>query len=80
MTTVVRSRFSTPTIGREHLIGRAGVARSDLDPDGIVSVGGATWRATALRAAGIKDGDAVSVLGVSEIVLEVAPVEPTTPT
>ena len=80
MTTVVRSRFSTPTIGREHLIGRAGVARSDLDPDGIVSVGGATWRATAHRAAGIKDGDAVSVLGVSEIVLEVAPVEPPPPT
>ena len=76
MTTVVRSRFSTPTIGREHLIGRPGVAESDLDPDGIVSIGGATWRATAHRAAGIKNGDAVSVLGVKEIVLEVEPGEP----
>jgi membrane-bound serine protease (ClpP class) len=73
MTTVVRSRFSTPTIGREHLIGRTGIAESDIDPDGLVSVDGARWRATAHRAAGIHEGDAVTVLDVREIVLEVGP-------
>ena len=76
MTTVVRSRFSTPTIGREYLIGRSGHAESDIEPDGLVSVNGARWRATAHRAAGIKEGDAVTVLGVREIVLEVGPSDP----
>ena len=73
MTTVVRARFSTPTIGREHLIGRIGVAESALDPDGVVSLDGARWRATAHRAAGIAAGDRVAVLAVDEIVLEVQP-------
>lgn len=76
MTTVVRSRFSTPTIGREHLVGRAGVAASDFDPEGLVTVDGARWRATATRAAGIKEGDPVTVLGVKEITLEVGPSGP----
>jgi membrane-bound serine protease (ClpP class) len=76
MTTVVRSRFSTPTIGREYLVGRSGNAETDIDPDGLVSVDGARWRATAHRAAGIKEGDAVTVLGVREIVLEVGPSDP----
>lgn len=79
MTTVVRSRFSTPTIGREHLVGRSGVAASDFDPDGLVTVGGADWQATATRAAGIKEGDPVTVLGVKEITLEVGPSDPGDP-
>lgn len=72
MTTVVRSRFSTATIGREHLIGRAAIATTDLDPDGVVTVDGAGWRATSHRAAGIKRGDTVSIVAVDEITLEVA--------
>ncbi len=75
MTTVVRARFSTPTIGREHLIGRVGVAETAFDPDGVVSVDGARWRATAHRAAGIAKGDRVAVLAVDEVVLEVQPLE-----
>jgi membrane-bound serine protease (ClpP class) len=75
MTTVVRARFSTPTIGREYLVGRAGVAETDFDPDGLVSLDGARWRASAHRAAGIKEGDPVTVLGVKEIMLEVGPEE-----
>ncbi len=75
MTTVVRARFSTPTIGREHLVGLPGIAETDFDPDGLVSLDGARWRASAHRAAGIKEGDPVTVLGVREIVLEVGPRE-----
>ena len=65
MPTVARSRFSTQTIGRESLIGRPGVAASDLTPDGEVEIDGATWRATSHREAGITKGDPVTVLGVA---------------
>lgn len=73
MTTVVRARFSTQTIGRDHLVGRRGEAVTDLAPDGIVMVDGARWRATSQRAAGIRQGDAVVVDAIDGFVLEVAP-------
>lgn len=73
MTTVVRARYSTPTIGREHLIGRSAVAETDLDPDGVVAVDGARWRASSHRAAGIARGDAVAIVAVREVTLEVEP-------
>lgn len=72
MTTIVRSRFGTPTIGREHLIGAKGVAESALAPDGVVVIDGAKWRARAHRAAGIERGSAIEVLAVEGITLQVA--------
>ena len=74
MTTIVRSRYSTPTIGREHLVGRTATAETTLDPDGIVDMDGARWRARTSRAAGVRPGDPVTVRGVAGIVLEVEPV------
>ena len=50
MTAMVRSRFSTPTIGREELIGEMGVAEVGVDPDGVVRVRDALWRARTNRA------------------------------
>lgn len=73
LTTIVRSRFSTTTIGREYLIGRVGIAESAFGPNGIVVVDEARWRATSHREAGIEAGDAVEVIGVDGIELEVAP-------
>lgn len=73
LTTIARSRFSTRTIGRESLVGKAGLASSDLDPDGVVDIDGARWRARSHREAGIRKGDQVEVLEVSGIVLEVGP-------
>jgi membrane-bound serine protease (ClpP class) len=73
MPTVARSRFSTQTIGREALIGRRGIAVDALDPDGLVEVEGATWRATSHREAGIVPGDVVEVVGVDGWYLEVEP-------
>jgi membrane-bound serine protease (ClpP class) len=75
MTTIVRSRFGTPTIGREHLVGATGVADSALDPDGVVLIDGAKWRARAHRAAGIAAGAEIEVLAVEGITLQVAPRE-----
>ena len=74
-TTIVRSRFGTPTIGREHLVGATGIADSSLDPDGVVVIEGAKWRARAHRAAGVSSGEEIEVLSVEGITLQVAPKE-----
>jgi membrane-bound serine protease (ClpP class) len=71
--TVARARFSTQTVGRDHLIGREGVATTRLGPDGEVEVDGARWSATAHRAADITAGDPVTVTAVQGTVLEVEP-------
>ena len=73
MPTVARSRFSTQTIGRNHLIGRSGKASTDLGPDGVVEVDGAKWRATSHREAGIRRNDPVVVTAVEGWFLEVEP-------
>jgi membrane-bound serine protease (ClpP class) len=76
MPTVQRARFSTQTIGRDSLIGERGVAVVGLDPDGIVEVQGARWRATAHREAKVATGVAVVVTGVDGLFLEVDRVMP----
>jgi membrane-bound serine protease (ClpP class) len=73
MTAMVRSRFSTPTIGREELIGEMGVAEVGVDPDGVVRVRDALWRARTNRATPIAPGEAVRVVAVEGVLLEVEP-------
>jgi membrane-bound serine protease (ClpP class) len=80
MPTVQRARFSTRTIGREGLIGETGVAVDGFDPDGMVEVNGARWRATAHREAGLVAGSAIRVAGVDGMFLEVEPDERTAKT
>jgi membrane-bound serine protease (ClpP class) len=69
----LRARFSTPTIGREGMIGEMGTAAVAVDPDGVVLVLGARWRARTNRATPIPAGDAVRVVAVEGPVLEVEP-------
>ena len=73
LTTVVRSRFSTQTIGRDHLIGRIGTADTAISPEGTVRVDDALWKARSTRVSGIEPGDQVEVVAVEGIVLEVDP-------
>jgi membrane-bound serine protease (ClpP class) len=75
MTAVVRSRFSTPTVGREGMVGEEGQAEVDVAPDGVVVIQGARWRARTNRATPIGAGDPVRVVAVSGLVLEVEPEE-----
>jgi membrane-bound serine protease (ClpP class) len=75
MTAVVRSRFSTPTVGREGMIGEEGQAEVEVAPDGVVVIRGARWRARTNRATPIEAGDAVRVVAVEGLVLEVEPEE-----
>src|SRR5262249_35464750 len=58
MPAMVRTRFSTPTIGREWMLGEEGEARTAVDPEGTVLVRGAPWRARTNRATPISPGDA----------------------
>lgn len=71
MPTVARSRFTTQTMGREHLIGAVGVAVTEIKGGGTVEVNGAKWQATSHREAGIQPGDAVVVDAVQGLFLEV---------
>lgn len=75
MTAVVRSRFSTPTVGREGMIGEMGTAEVDIDPTGVARVRDALWRANANRATPIVAGDPVRVVAVEGVELEVEPEE-----
>jgi membrane-bound serine protease (ClpP class) len=69
----IRARFSTPTMGREGMIGEMGSAVVEVDPDGVVEIRGARWRARTNRATPIGAGDAVRVVSVEGVVLEVEP-------
>jgi membrane-bound serine protease (ClpP class) len=73
MTAMIRSRFSTPTVGREGMVGEEGTAEVDVDPDGVVVIRGARWRARTNRATPIEAGGAVRVVSVEGLVLEVEP-------
>jgi membrane-bound serine protease (ClpP class) len=75
MTAMIRSRFSTPTVGREGMVGEDGVAEVAVDPDGVVVIRGARWRARTNRATPIGAGDPVRVVSVEGLVLEVEPPE-----
>lgn len=71
MPTVQKARLSTPTIGRDSLVGQAGTALTAFDPDGVVEVRGGRWRATAHREAGISTDTEIVVTGVDGMFLEV---------
>jgi membrane-bound serine protease (ClpP class) len=75
MPAVVRARFSTPTIGRQSMIGELGTATTDVAPDGLVSVRDAPWRARTNRATPIRAGEAVRVAAIDGLLLEVEPLE-----
>jgi membrane-bound serine protease (ClpP class) len=79
MAGMVRSRFSTPTIGRESMIGEQGVAVGAVNPEGTVRVRGGLWRARTNRATPIAGGDEVRVAAIDGLLLEVERTDPTKP-
>ncbi|MFV2000218.1 MAG: NfeD family protein [Acidimicrobiia bacterium] len=74
LTTVVRGRFATPTVGREAMLGQRCLAVTELNPVGVVLVNEARWRATADRGVQIAAGVPVEIVGVTGLLLEVDPV------
>jgi membrane-bound serine protease (ClpP class) len=73
MPAMVRARFSTPTIGRQSMIGEMGVALGAIEPEGTVEVRGAPWRARTNRATPISVGDPIRVVAIDGLMLEVEP-------
>ena len=75
MPAMVRTRFSTPTIGREWMVGELGTARTAVTPDGVVTVREAPWRAHTSRVTPIDAGDPVRVVAIEGLVLQVEPLD-----
>lgn len=75
MPSMVRTRFSTPTIGRDWMIGELGEVVDDVAPDGVVRIRGALWRARVNRATPVNAGDQVRVAEIDGLWLEVEPIE-----
>lgn len=75
MPSMVRTRFATPTIGREWMIGSTGRAVGTINPLGIVRIHDADWRARTNRATPIQDGQELRVAAIDGVTLEVEPLE-----
>jgi membrane-bound serine protease (ClpP class) len=73
MPAMVRARFSTPTIGRESMVGELGTALAAIEPEGTVEVRGAPWRARTNRATPIAGGARIRVVAIDGLLLEVEP-------
>jgi len=73
MPSMVRTRFATPTIGREWMIGEMGSATTSINPDGVALVAGGRWRARTNRATPIAAGAALRVVAIDGVTLEVEP-------
>jgi membrane-bound serine protease (ClpP class) len=75
MPAMVRTRFSTPTIGREWMVGEVGTSVGPIAPDGVVTVRDAPWRARTNRATPIDAAEAVRVVAIDGLLLEVEPLD-----
>src|SRR5262249_50713251 len=69
VTLVIRARRRRPVTGDMALMGKVGVADTDLQPEGWVRVFGERWR--ALADGPISSGEKITVLGVDGLTLKV---------
>jgi membrane-bound serine protease (ClpP class) len=70
VTSIIRIRRQPVVVGSHTLIGRRAVARSPLDPDGMVFVDGEYWSAT-LEDGSVEEGEEVVVTAVEGLKLMV---------
>lgn len=67
---LLRTRRQPAYMGQKAMVGRMAVVRSSLDPEGIVFVDGARWRALA-KGGPIEEGDEVKVTDIEGLTLTV---------
>ena len=70
---MVRSRFTMPTFGREWMIGSTGMACDTINPEGVVTVDGASWLARTNRAQPIETGQKIKIVSIEGLSLNVEP-------
>jgi membrane-bound serine protease (ClpP class) len=76
---LARARRQPVALGPQTLVGRQAVARSPLDPSGIVFLEGERW--TAVSTGGrVEEGETVEVVGTEGIRLKVRPMDREQPT
>ena len=75
MPSMTRTRFATPTVGREWMIGAEGEAVTPIDPEGTVQVRNGQWHARTNRATPIAAGEQLRVAAIDGVTLEVEPLE-----
>ena len=64
--------------GQEGVLGRIGIARSELQPDGIIQLGGEQWSAHLIPdSAPVQPGDRVEVVAADGIRVRVKRIDPT---
>jgi membrane-bound serine protease (ClpP class) len=76
VTLIVRTRSKAPEIGQEAFVGKLAEVRKRLEPEGLVFVEGALWRAVS-ESGDIEVGDYVRVTGVYQLRLTVRELEET---
>lgn len=74
MSALIRSRRAPAYMGPQAMVGRYAVARSALDPEGVVFFEGARWRAH-VEGAPVKEGEGVEVTDVQGLTLTVKKAE-----
>lgn len=75
MPALIRTRYGTSTLGREWMIGKMTLAATDIDPEGLVVLDGAQWRARVNRLTPLSAGDPARIVRLEGLVLEVEPEE-----
>lgn len=69
--TAVKSTRGRPVTGTEGMIGSIGIARTDLNPRGQITVQGEIWEAVSQTP--IRQGEAAEVMSVEGLTVKVAP-------
>ncbi|MGD2162125.1 MAG: nodulation protein NfeD [Anaerolineales bacterium] len=67
----IRAQMKPPEVGREALVGRSGMTRSELSPSGMVHVAGELWTAVSKSGEKIPAGTKITIIGVEGLSLEV---------
>ena len=73
VSSIIRARRLPAALGTYTLVGKRAVARTPLDPTGLVFVNGERWSATSTGGR-VEQGDAVEIMGVEGITLTVRPI------
>lgn len=67
----LRAQRAPSKFSSDHIVGSEGIAKTDLEPSGVVTVNAETWSATS--AVPIRSGTRVRVTGASGLQLDVEP-------